>query len=53
MREVQATLYWFKIQREGRGATGKERKTKEGGFRFNILEVSTKFKLQPVKTANI
>lgn len=46
---------WFKIQRESRSAGGKERETRKRTVSdaVNILEVRTKFKLHPVKTAGI
>lgn len=36
IREVHATFNWFKIQREGKGAGGKERETKEED-KFQVL----------------
>lgn len=51
---MHATFNWFKIQREGRSARGKERETKRTvSDAVNILEIRTKFKLHPIKKAGI
>lgn len=46
-------LVGLRYKGKGRDAGGKERETRTVSDAVNILKIGTKFKLHPMKTANI